>query len=117
MTIRFTIQQLIDISNKNKEMTLKENDYLQECINILKTYATNIIVPEKVAKECIEHDAVIREDVLNGKIKEYCILPTEKQYKFIRYILPLYILHNIDNIKEVIKIYNLNLHMVFCHLC
>ena len=116
MTIHFTIQQLIDLSSKNKEMTLNENDYLNECINILKKYATNILVPEQIAKQCIEHDAFIRDDVLNGKIKEYCIVPTEEQYKFIQYILPLYILHNINSITEVLKIYNLDLQMVFTHL-
>jgi hypothetical protein len=116
MTIHFTIQQLIDLSSKKKEMTLSENDYLNECINILKKYATNILVPEQIAKECIEHDAFIRNDVLSGKIKEYCIVPTEEQYKFIQYILPLYIVHNINSITEVLKIYKLDLQMVFTHL-
>jgi hypothetical protein len=117
MTIHFTIQQLLDISSKNKLMTIKEYDYLNECIDILKTYATNILVPEQIAKEYIEQDAFIRNDVLSGKIKEYCILPTEEQYKFIQYILPSYILHNINSITEVIKIYKLDLQMVFTHIC
>jgi hypothetical protein len=116
MTIHFTIQKLLDLSNKNKEMTLNENNYLYKCLNILKTYASNILVPEQIAKEYIEDDAFIRNDVLNGITKEYVFVPTEEQSKFIRYILPLYIIHNLNSIKDVLKIYKLDLQMSFAHI-
>jgi hypothetical protein len=109
---------MIDVNNKDNEMTLKESFYLRDCIAILKTYTTNILVPESIAKECIEHDAFIRNDVMNGTIKEFCITPTQDQYMFIQSCLPSFILHKIDiaSFKEVLKIYKLDLQMGFVHL-
>ena len=114
--MRFTIQQMVDLNAKGKEMTLAENEYLQKCINILKIYATNILVREHIAKKCIDEDAFIRNDVLNGKITEYCITPTQEQTNFIQTILPLYILNNMPSIIKVLGIYKLDLQMEFIDL-
>ena len=112
----FTIQKLVTLIEKGKEMRLKDYEYLNICINVLKTYKTNIFIPESIAKTYIKSTDFIYNNVINGVIKEFCINPTPDQSEFIKYILPSYLSQMYTyKLQEVMKIYDLNFEMEFSY--
>jgi hypothetical protein len=85
---KFTIKELLAISDKGDDMTVREKKYLDKRLNDLSDY---------------------KGDIGN----ELEIKPTKEQLIFINEILPFLIKKNNTKINEIMQIYSLNIDMIF----
>jgi hypothetical protein len=85
---KFTIKELLAISDKGDDMTVREKKYLDKRLNDLSDY---------------------KGDIGN----ELEIKPTKEQLIFINAILPFLIKKNNTKINEIMQVYSLNIDMIF----
>lgn len=85
---KFTIKELLAISNKGDDMTVREKKYLDKRLNNLSDYKGGI-----------------------GNELEFT--PNKDQLTFINEFLPFLINKNNTKINEIMQIYSLNIDMVF----
>jgi hypothetical protein len=85
---KFTIKELLNICEKNDDMTVREKKYLDKRLNDLSDYKGD-----------------------SGNELEF--KPTKEQLTFINEFLPFLIKNNNTKINEIMQVYSLNIDMTF----